>query len=286
MGFLANVDSSILNVKLDHGFAMESMSIDQYINFISDMNKGDLDYLDAKRVISYEFPIINHDEKKIFFIKNTAKKFSQNYDYLTKVLTLLRLFAEGNIQIPMQFQSAPIKENKLLHIYSSLRTIKPIKPSPKYTLKDQNIEILYDFMKTVKIPFEHLYLQLALDHLERSYEMFYGSHDDNLSFLTLMIGFEALFNRGNVELTQTISRHTAVLIGNCKTECNRIYSDIRNFYKRRSYIVHAIKAKKFKNMDEEDISKLRDYLRECIKRTYELDYDKDELFEYLNSKGF
>jgi hypothetical protein len=263
------------------------MSVDQYVDFISDIKKDDLKYGLAREVLSFDFPIINYDEKKIYFIKNTAKKYTQNSDYLSRVLTLLRLFAEGNIQIPIQFQTAPIKEKKLISIFSAQWEPRSIKPTPRYSLKDQDKKILHVFMKTVKIPLEKPYLHLALDHLERSYEMSYGSHHENLSFLTLMIGFEALFNRGRDEITQTISRHTAVLIGNNKTGCKKIYSDMKNFYKQRSCIVHSVKTKKIKNIDEKDISKLRNYLRKCIKKAYELDYnDKDDLFEYLNSKGF
>lgn len=286
LGFLANVDSSILSVKLDHDFIMESMSVDQYVDFISDIKKDDLHYGIAREVLSHEYPIINFDEKKIYFIKNTAEKYRQKSDYLPKILTLLRLFAEGNIQIPVQFQTAPIKENKLISVFSAQYGPKSIKPAPKYTLKDQDVKILNAFIKTVKIPFEKSYLQLALDNLERSYEMSYGPHHDNLSFLTLMIGFEAIFNLGNAGITQTISRHTAVLISKNKTECKTIYSDMKNFYKQRSFIVHAAKTEKFKNTDQKDISKLRNYLRECIKKAFELNYDKDELFEYLNLKGF
>jgi hypothetical protein len=286
IGFLANVDSSILSVKLDHGFIIESMSIKQYQDFISDIKKDDLNYKQVWDILSYEYPIVNFDEQKIYFIKNTSKKYLLYPEYLPQILTMFRLFSEGNIRIPIQFKTAPIKENKLLSLFSSEWAPKSIRSAPKYTLKKQDTSKVNTFLKTVKIPFKKSYLQLALDHLERSYEMSYGPHQDNLSFLTLMIGFEALFTHGNVELSQTVSRHTSVLIGKNEIECKKIYSNMRDFYRRRSQIVHGAEEKKFKNISEEEITQLRNYLRACIKEIYEIGYDKEKLFDYLNSKGF
>lgn len=40
MGILANVDSSILNVKLDHGFKIEAQSEDELVNLISNFENA------------------------------------------------------------------------------------------------------------------------------------------------------------------------------------------------------------------------------------------------------
>ena len=103
-----------------------------------------------------------------------------------------------------------------------------------------------------------------------------------------MIGFESLFNLDTTQITHTISRHTANVIANNKKEFNSLYKEIKEFYKKRSSLVHAFTGSKKKNrqVTDNDLTRLRNLLRECIKKIYRLNLNKNDLFNLLNAKGF
>lgn len=286
IGFLTNVDSSILNLKLKHGYRIDSIKINKYQTYIEDYKKDEIFYELYKsyfgKVISSDVPIVNQNEGKIYFITNSSDKHRINQMYPYELLKLLRLFKEGNISIPVAFESERRREKEVKSSFSATSSMLHVQPFPKYTLTDSDLKKLDNFLKTFKIPFKKSYLQLAFDNLELSY----FTHNRKLSFLTSLIGFEALFNRGPTELAQTVSRHTAVLIGKNKRDSEKIFKDMRKFYTKRSHIVHAIESKKHKKIEDHDITELRNYLRECIKEIYLLNYEKQQLYDLLNSRGF
>jgi len=93
---------------------------------------------------------------------------------------------------------------------------------------------------------------------------------------------EALFNPGDQEISYRISRSTAVLIGKTRSESKIIFEDVRNLYKKRSNLVHTGKA----DIKEEDIIKLRHYVRESIKALSTKSVGKDDALRELNTLGF
>ena len=80
-----------------------------------------------------------------------------------------------------------------------------------------------------------------------------------------------------------ISRNAAVLLGKDKEDSKTIFSEIKDLYDKRSKIVHTGNSN---IINEEDLLKLRHYVRESIKEIIKVDKNKDELLELLNSCGF
>jgi hypothetical protein len=188
----------------------------------------------------------------------------------------MRLFKEGNICIPLKYYFRIDNKTPKRSMFET--TSKYIGIGPKYLLKNSEIPNLQKFIRNTKLPFKEPFLQLAFEIYELSYE----THNEMLSFLSLMIGLETLFNPGGGELRYRISRNVAVFLGKEKKDSEKIQSEIKELYNKRSILVHNGKA----NIKPEDLLKSRYYLRESIKEIYEIGKNKDELLDMLNSCGF
>ena len=298
IGFLANTDSSILNIKLDHGFKIEEMSEDKGAVFACMLEK--LPYKYAFMELLLHIPslhlCLNNPEKKFYYISNSVDSYVvmdekksltstppgfrdiQNLvsNYLSLVIRLMRLFKEGNIYMPQEYYY--FMDNGAPKTFVKMGTTLHISPT-KYTLEKSEIPNLQKFIKNTKIPFTESFLQLAFENFEHSYH----TANRNLSFLSLMIGLESLFNRGNQEISYTISRNTAVLLGKNKKDADKIYREMKKLYKKRSKVVHSGKSNILK---DDDVQKLRHYLRESIKEINKIGKDKDKIFSLLNRSGF
>lgn len=292
MGLLANTDSSMLNVKLDHGFEIRAMSDEEGIKYISILEDLPYGHLVVPKKLSMDYRCINHSERKLYFVANSFKDaFEVNEkgvvtpfpfkagklvsEYLDPVVRLMRLFKEGNICMPLEY-------------YYYLDNDTPIgsmwKWGPKvllepYTLKRSEIPDLQRFIHDTKIPFKEPFLQLAFENFELSYQNLHT----NSSFVSLMISLEVLFNRADQELAYTISRNTAVLLGKDEKDSKNIFREMKQLYRKRSKIVHTGERNIVNN---KDLSKLRHYVRESIKEINNIDKKKDDVFELLNSSGF
>jgi len=297
VGLLANVDSSIFKMKFEHGFKVESMSVDEGIDYFSSLENVPI--METARKLSFDFRCLNSKENKIYFIRklleenieveNIRKPFiispeKMSFDsefvhnYLYNVFRKMRLFKKGNICMPCYYYYY-IKNNKpqrqsghwtTLHISEEL-----------FTLNDSELFELYKFIKNTKLPFKEPNLQLAFENFELSYNV----ENINLLFLTLMMCLETLFHPNKQgELSYRISRNTAVLLGGRNDkDSETIYSEIRDLYTKRSKIVHTGKKK---IIDKSDLLLLRYYVRESIKEIYKLGKNKDELLKFLNSCGY
>ena len=291
IGLLANTDSSILQVPLDHGFRIHAMSEEDGIGFFS--NLGGLPHEEVGKKLFIDFPCLNSDEKKFYSINNSFESSGESFNetwnvvakfandrvqgYLDPVIQLMRLFKEGNICMPLGYYYS-IDNNAPKSIISTSTGLY-IVPKPKYTLESSEILDLQEFIQNTKLPFERSFLQLAFGNFELSYQI----HDRNLSFLSLMISLETLFNPGRQELRYRVSRNTAVILGKEKEDSEKIFRDIKNLYDKRSDIVHTGNSN---IINEDDLLKLRHYVRKSIKEINKIDKNKDELLEILNSCGF
>jgi hypothetical protein len=296
MGLLANTDSSILKVNLEHGFEIKAISDNEGASFISALEG--LSYLEVHRKLFINFPCLDSYEKKLYFVSNSFKgnfqinnrsvlacsqseieKFEKDFvrSYLSSVLRLMRLFKEGNICMPLRYYY--FIDNDIHKPARWTGTNQYISTQPKFTLGNSEISDLIGFIKEMQLPFKKRFLQLAFGNFELSYQT---PHMD-LSFLSLMGSLEALFNRGQPELAYTISRNTAVLLGEDEDDSCKIHEEMKKLYDKRCDIVHGRKPKVVNN---DDLSKLRHYVRESIKEIYKIGKDKDEIFHLLNSSGF
>jgi len=195
---------------------------------------------------------------------------------LSNKVKLLRLFEEGNIIL--RFSFLYYSDESQPNVCSSVRE-GPLWSKSIFTLRNEKVAEVQQFINKTKIPFQNKFLQLSFDSFNLSYEM----HDQNLLFLSLMISMEAMFNRGPSEVTFQVSRNCAVLLGKDREDSEHIFKDIKNLYKKRSNIVHGSKDKA---ITKEDIINLRKYVRQSIKEINLIGVDKEELLNLLNSCGF
>lgn len=291
MGILANVDESILRVNLDHGFKITSMPGADGIKFISNLEHLPLMETHKKLIslccrydklyyIDYSFKsdIEIDGEGMITKVPTEVTNLKNNFvpEYLIPVIRLMRLFKQGNICMPLHYFY--YIDNNSPKLYISAETTLYISQE-LCTLEGSEILELQKFIQNTTLPFKEPFLQLAFENFELSYQ----THNINLSFLSLMISLETLFNPSEQELRYRISRNTAIVLGKEYNDSKKIFSEVKNLYDKRSNIVHTGKSNLIKN---EDLLKLRQYVRESIKEINKIGKNKDELLDLLNSYGF
>lgn len=170
MGLLANTDSSILKVDLDHGFKIEDISDDEGVNLISILER--LPYKEVSKRLFMDFPCLNLSEKKFYFISksfepvdegwagtwNTIAEFADNFvrGYLNSVIQLMKLFKEGNICIPLTYYF--LIDNNTPKLVVKHDTALYISPKPEYTLENLEIPDLQRFIQNTKLPFKESFL--------------------------------------------------------------------------------------------------------------------------------
>ncbi|MGB2864513.1 MAG: hypothetical protein WBC05_14390 [Sedimentisphaerales bacterium] len=288
IGFLVNVDDSILKLRIGDDFSIDKKQQQEIMPL--------LQKLDYHYGVESGFEIIKFNQdgspsgcyciNKYLpeFVEGTPQggivipvaKLKEIYRCLRDKLRLLRLFKEGNIL--MRYS---------LYYYFKESIPQTAQIGREYPLTDRTLFHLSDdeytqaeaFINDTKIPFQHSFLQLAFDSFEQSYD----TYNRGLAFLSLMISMEVLFGWGS-ELQYRISRNAAVLLGKDEDESQKIFEDMKKLYKKRSGIAHGGQDGKQKN--SEDFLRLRDYVRESIKSTYKLDLDREALLDILTRSGF
>jgi hypothetical protein len=269
MGILANTDSSILKINLDHGFKIESISENEGVDLVSTLES--LPYNKIGNKLFIEFPCLNSYERKLYFISNSFESIDEGgferwnavaefenkffYSYLHPTIRLMRLFKEGNICMPLRYYYF-IDDDGIPKPFTRKEMTLDISPKPKYTLEDSEVSDLGEFIRDIKLPFAKSFLQLAFENFELSYQ----THNINLSFLSLMI-----------------------LLGKDKKDSKEIKGKVKKLYSKRSAIVHKGKSN---SVDKEDLLKLRHYVRDSIKEFNKIGKSKDEILDLLDSLGF
>ena len=293
MGLLANVDKSILSMPLGHSFKVEYMSSEEGQRHISALEG--LHFLAILERLT-RFQCLDSSEDRIYFISNRFKSDIKIADkgvlmgfpsevidfnnkliesYLRPLIQLMRLFKEGNIRMPVTYYYIDKDVPRSFFAGWSSVFVAP----GQFTLETLEVPGLVRFIQSTKLPFAKPFLQLAFENFELSYQI----HNMNLSFLSLMISLENLFNPGGQELRYTLSRNTAVLLGKDKDDSNQILSRIKDLYQKRSNIVHWGKSS---IINKEDLLELRHYVRESIKEINKIGRDKTSLLDLLNASGF
>jgi len=291
VGFLTNADASILQVSLDHGFRIEALSQIEAMKLLSAIR--DVTPSEAGRILFIQYPCLHPEEKQVYAIRNSievdsgteeGKMFNvvSRFDnklfhgYLHPCIRLMRLFKEGDLRMPLKFYYT-VERGKPRSFISGWGG-KFVTPE-LYHLESSELPNLQMFISNTRLPFKRAFLQLAFENFELSYEV----SNPGLSFLTLMISLETLLNPGEHELRYRISRNTAVLLGDDGEESSTIFSEIKRLYDKRSKVVHTGDSK---IIDKDALRKLRNYVRESIKKIYLMKNSKGEILELLNSQGF
>lgn len=294
VGVLANVDSSIVRMGLGRGFKIEGKSESEGIDLISRIEGSSI-----KSIVQMLMPLscYNYSEKKYYFVTNSFEsdiemnnrgvlasfptgvtRFGNElfHGYLNPTIQLMRLFKEGNIVIPLEYYYVIEKDMPRILIGGQRHMVVPEEP---YTLESTEISELLLFIRNTALPFKKPFLRLAFEVFELSYE----ANHMGLSFLSLMIGIEALLSRGFGEKKYRVSRNVAVLLGKTGEDSESIFCEVKQLYDKRSKLVHT---GKLDTIDKEDISRSRYYLRESIKEIDKIGKKKDEIADLLNSCGF
>jgi len=235
MGLLANTDSSILDIRLEHGFRIEDLPEQNGLSLINGLESLP-PHLGLLSELHWRFRCFNTSERKFYIVSNAFEsdieidgegrrltslpsevpRFDNKsvHGYLRPTIQLMRLFKKGNICMPSTYYFF-IHEG-VPRLIMSGKTSAYVSPE-LYTLQGEETEKLQRFIKEADFPLKKAYLQLAFQNFELSYQI----QIRDLSFLTLMIALEALFNRGQLELGYTISRNVAVLLGSSKSRIGR-----------------------------------------------------------------
>ena len=289
---LGNVDKSILKLKLNEGFQLDSTTYNEGRISLSKLEKFPLEYFGHWRHIHTVFP-----HGGMYFIKksfefNLPIKENRDPDFYPELykfantiveknienpLRLLRLFKEGNIHLPCWYIYY-YKDEIPVILYANGTPFPQIQSL--YHLDDDEIKTAQDFIEKTILPFAFPYIKLAHDN----YELSYMVHDDSLSFLSLMISLEVLFKpKQNRGFSKTISRNVGTLLGTSRDEIEKIQKDISDLYTKRSELVHEGKIIWCPVEEDDDLTILRRYVRGSLKKIIRLNQSKDDLLEYLNN---
>lgn len=292
---LGNVDDSILNLKLKHGFEVDSISLDEGSKLI-----GDFEKIPPNEIFRWRHYLTTISQrKKIYHIKNSFNyDLPENADeqgsYAMNFFQEINKLYTENIEIPLRY----LRLFKTGNIYPACWYVYSISdniPNIKYAggasffnldelfhLDDIEIEPAQIFFEETRIPKDFKYLKLALENFELSYT----TPNPSLAFLSLWIASEVLFNPGKGETIYKISRNFAVLLGNSVEDAKGIQRDIKKLYEKRSLLIHSGNEIWNAVGEEDEIAKLRNYVRDSIKQIIKMNLSKDDLVETLNSKGF
>ena len=289
IGFLVNVNDSILNLELGDGFQIVKKSQQEIMKFLSkiefhygvdETTKGILSFsTDGRPSGSYCIVKQNAEELEgtaqggIVISLDRPKDIGQS---IRNKIRLLRLFKEGNVFLRFScFYHMKDSEPAIFQIARE----GPLADTSRLELSEIDIVEAQSFLTNNKIPFDNPQVQLAFDSFELSYE----SYNYGLSFLSLMISLETLLNPSDQELRYRVSRNTAVLLGENKGYSQSIFSKVRALYDKRSKLVHTGKHETINNQDVLDI---RGYVRESIKEMIKIGGDRDSILNTLNACGF
>ena len=292
LGILANVDSSFLHLQME-GFEIQRISWDEMVYLVHALTRESEETLAFKLV--HQLPCYSHNENSFFAISckfsafltlnkyGSVSRFDDAFsqeamrisDHLRLFIGRLRLFAEGNLEVPLQF--CYFEHDGMPRRISSIESNQRSRSLYKVDLT--LLPNLSRFLSETQIPLPDKNLELARQYYECSYEAI----GQGMRFTTLMTGMEVLFNRGKDQISYTISRYTAVLLGQTAEDSSRIFKAMKKHYAARSSVVHAGQVDK---ITDDTVRELRGFLRESIKALYKLGLTKDGYCEKLDALGF
>lgn len=283
IGFLSNTDGSISKLSLEKDFSFDVIPYEEAQQLLfeikSPLSKYDIHKLKFGgtnlQIVKKSIPLSESSDDTVFNAFNQLGPEIENN--VIRPIRAIRLYKENALYLPIYYcfvqngdSYKPLIRFEDHNLYHQAR---------KLILLDNEIESLQQFIEKFRLPFDKPYIQLSFDMFEMSYKGTYPT----IGLICLISGLESLFNTGGPEITKTISRHIAVLLAKDKVDGDIIYKDLKRLYNIRSSIVHA---RKLVSVSERDLFKLRNYLRESIKRISSLALEKADLFDLLNKHGF
>lgn len=300
LALLGNVDRSILKVDFGSGFIVESVNIDEFVDFCNE----NLFFNDVgnKMVTPWSccpsYP--ERPSKKVYVIKKHFKDYpiyrgcfgdledrgvnflkERDFEYsvsayINQKINILRLFNDGDIKCAFEFyyrehDGEIIQESFCEHANTSRNMI--------FSLFNYDYASINNFIRNNVIESLPKYIQFAFSNYEKSY---FTNHNE-FDFLALMIALEAIFNDAKSELTMRVSRGCAVLLTDNESDATVLFKQVKHFYEKRSKLVHTGDTS---TITPADVHELRFIVRRALVKVIELNLPKQELSMKLIMKGF
>lgn len=209
-------------------------------------------------------------------IEELQKIGIQNQNIQEPLLRILRLFKNGDITSPSEF----IIDKTTRHIFSKQST------GFQYPITSNIYSIIDEDVKKIEILMnKNLKKNVLTEFAEVYFEGVYELYDSKMKFINLITALESLFNRSDSQISHIIARHLSIIISSNIEEFHKNYKRIKKLYNYRSQIIHGQKINLKENINDL-INELQNLTRSAILFCLELKLNKDELFDYLNSKGY
>jgi len=197
-------------------------------------------------------------------------------DFADDLIRRLRLFKNGDISVPIIFEINIASR----HVGARTSQITYLnRPITTYSINDDDINNLKTHLLEPYIP--NLLTELAETYFHESYLL----NNSREKVVNLVTALEALFNRGPSQISHIIARHLSLIISSDKEELLNNYSKIKKLYNLRSKIVHGQASKPSEDM-KKSVLELQELVRKAILYCLRSGKDKEQLFDYLNCKGF
>lgn len=209
------------------------------------------------------------DISKSFSITNAIKNVAE------EIIRKLRLFKNGDIYISATFQ-IDMKTRKIFHKQYSRQLTQ--NSNSIYSIRNNEVLSLH----------EHFNKDYGITDLTKIAELYFEKTYQTSDFLTKYIGLitalEAIFNKSKDQISHIIARHLSLIISKNIDEFKTNYKRMKKLYGYRSELVHGQKE----NIKEDIVeltNEAQDLVRKAILYCSEKNVTKDELFDFLNTKG-
>lgn len=319
IGFIASADPSLCKIKLKHGFKIETKSVKEVLGLISSNATStptegyDKRFLEALNLT--ERDSVQCVENVFHSWGNTEGYFANHdpegperddgfltVDYLAPALRLMRFFKEGDLNL--NFEIYFTVENGKGHLANIGGETSHKFGQATYSLSDEELPRLQALIDETKFPLKRGFLNLAFDFCELSS----STTNRALSFLSLMIAMEVLFNPGvRRGISQVVSQNVGKLLGEDVIGRAEIASNVKYLYDKRSKLVHEgiydERSYYVKSVEDyynpigsssasnpadtvkitpSDVAQLRDYVRQSIIKAIKIDKEKKQFLEHLH----
>jgi len=288
IGFLANMDHSITDLRMGEGYAIEHKPKNDVAPFLREIDRYHkhyglqtaFDILSQSCCCVVRTDIAQFEATPEGGVAMRRKVLDDARKCVQDKCRLLRLFKEGNITLACSFLYYLADADKEAKPFDCNIREYPVVDVTQFALTPREISEAESFLKSTSFPLPDKALQLALESFDKSYE----TDDSGLAFLSLMIAMEVLLHPGDRdELRYRISRNAGVLLGQDLGKGDAIFKEMKSLYDKRSALVHTGDRSL---VARQDLLKLRQYVRETIKEAMSSRMSKDELLRTLNACGF
>lgn len=231
---------------------------------------------------SYLTHVLEHvvNVQKLIGDQEPSEKREPNteFDILEKLLSALRLFKKGKI-IAGVFMTQSTSNIPVMGTSWYERGLVSSYSSSEYILKSEELSEFRDLWKLVLESKYHQSKSVSI--AIRRFNYAYDREKNEDEIIDYLISFEALFFKNEKqELREKLSRRVARLLENDFDNRKRLSKTIKDFYDKRSSIVHGDETE----ISPEYVNEIQDVLRKSIKKILEkiLTQHHDEIIDHLD----